>query len=255
MRGANLYWVAALISSLVTLAHAGVPVEERSEPVAPGTSSSDSLYDLEVPREEADVAGLGTLFYQLQLLQQEVQELRGLVEEQAHRLDRLAQDQKEQYVLIDRELAELRAGGGVESAKHEEAGEAPPVGTDERSAYAHAFNLTREKKFPAAIEAFQSLLADFPNGQYSANALYWLGEIYLVIDPPDLERSRQSFVQVVNLYPRHQKASDSMYKLAVVYRQMGDGDRAREYLARVQSDYAGTTAARLAASLARQMDE
>jgi tol-pal system protein YbgF len=129
------------------------------------------------------------------------------------------------------------------------------VGTDERTAYANAFNLTREKRFAEAIDAFHALLADFPSGQYSANALYWLGEIYLVVEPPDLERSRQSFVQVVNLYPRHQKASDSMYKLAVVYRQIGDMDRAREYLDRVRNDYGGTTAARLAASLERQMDQ
>lgn len=240
--------------SLATLAHAGVPVEERSEPMAPGVTGRDSLYDLDVARDEADVSGLGTLFYQLQLLQQEVQELRGLVEEQSHRLERLAQDQKEQYLLIDREIGQLRAGVG-ESKQGEATIRAAPVGTDERTAYANAFNLTREKQFAEAIDAFQALLSDFPSGRYSANALYWLGEIYLVVEPPDLERSRQSFVQVVNLYPRHQKASDSMYKLAVVYRQIGDMDRAREYLDRVRNDYGGTTAARLAASLERQMDQ
>lgn len=251
---ANLHRTAALMLSLATLAHAGVPVEERSEPMAPGVTQRGSLYDLDVARDEADVSGLGTLFYQLQLLQQEVQELRGLVEEQSHRLERLAQDQKEQYLLIDRELGQLRAGGG-ESKQGGEPSQVAPVGTDERTAYANAFNLTREKRFAEAIDAFHALLADFPSGQYSANALYWLGEIYLVVEPPDLERSRQSFVQVVNLYPRHQKASDSMYKLAVVYRQIGDMDRAREYLDRVRNDYGGTTAARLAASLERQMDQ
>ena len=251
---ANLHRYAVLILSLATFAHAAVPVEERSQSTAPAVTGRDSLYDLDVARDEADVSGLGTLFYQLQLLQQEVQELRGLVEEQGYRLERLSQDQKEQYLLIDRELGQLRAGGG-EPEQGEESAEVAPVGTDERTAYANAFNLTREKHFPEAIDAFQVLLADFPSGQYSANALYWLGEIYLVVEPPDLERSRQSFVQVVNLYPGHQKASDSMYKLAVVYRQIGDTARAREYLDRVQSDYAGTTAARLAASLGRQMDQ
>lgn len=248
---AVLHGATVLIFCLAASAYAAVPVEERSESIAPAVPGD--IYDAEAPRAEADYEALGTLNYQLQLLQREMQELRGAVEEQAHRLERLAQDQKEQYLLIDREFGALR-GGGAPSRQRKEPIDAAPVGMDERSAYAHAFGLTRDKQFAEAIEAFRALLADYPNGQYSANALYWLGEIYLVVEPPDLERSRQSFVQVVNLYPRHQKASDSMYKLAVVYRQIGDMDRAREFAGRVQADYGGTTAARLAASLERQMD-
>ncbi|MEE9253719.1 MAG: YbgF trimerization domain-containing protein [Pseudomonadales bacterium] len=247
---AILHGATGLILCMTTAAYAAVPVEERSESIAPAVT--DGLYDAEAPRGDADYEALGSLNYQLQLLQREVQELRGMVEEQAHRLERMAQDQKEQYLLIDRELAQLRAGEATLEVRDEIT--QAPVGTDERTAYANAFNLTRDKHFPQAIDAYHAMLADYPSGQYSANALYWLGEIYLVVEPPDLERSRQSFVQVVNLYPRHQKASDSMYKLAVVYRQLGDLSRAREYLDRVQSDYGGTSAARLAASLERQMD-
>lgn len=249
---AILHGAAVLTLCLVTLAEAAVPVEEHSQPAA----AAKDAYGSGAAQSEADYDAMGTLSYQLQLLQKEVQELRGMVEEQAHRVERLAQDQKEQYLLIDRELAQLRAGGSATEVKQESAPEDTATATtDERSAYAHAFDLTRDKRFPEAIKAFQALLADYPNGQYAANALYWLGEIYLVVEPPDLERSRQSFMQVVNLYPRHQKASDSMYKLAVVYRQMGDMERAREYLDRVQSDYANTTAARLAASLEQQMNQ
>ncbi len=52
------------------------------------------------------------LFQLLQALQIEVQELRGLVEEQRHQLNRLAREQKEQYLDIDRRLTAGSAGSG-----------------------------------------------------------------------------------------------------------------------------------------------
>ena len=207
-------------------------------------------------------SGSTELFQLLQVLQIEVQELRGLVEEQRHQLNRLAREQKEQYLDIDRRLTGRSSGasGGTEAGG---AGRptgstslARPTGTvggGERSAYTRAFDLTREKRFQDAIDGFNRLIIDYPNGPYTPNSFYWLGELYLALPEPELEKSRQSFVQVVTLYPTHQKVPDALYKLGVVYDRLGEQGRAREYLTRVQSEYPDSPAARLAKSYAAEL--
>lgn len=209
------------------------------------------------------------LFHQLQLLQIEVQELRGQVEEQAHLINRLTREQKNQYLDLDRRIALLSSGGrgapastpaasGTSDAAAPAAGVSPSAtrasGTGtERDAYSAAFNLTKDKRFQDAIDAFNQLIVDYPNGQFTANAFYWLGELYLALPEPELEKSRQSFAQVVNLYPSHQKVPDSLYKLGVVYYRLGESDRAMTYLDRVQSEYPTSPAARLAKSYAAEL--
>jgi TolA-binding protein len=65
-----------------------------------------------------------------------------------------------------------------------------------------------------------------------------LGELHHATD--DLEKARQSFVQVVTLYPGHAKVPDALYKLGKVYHQLGDTVRARDYLDRVIKNHPGT---------------
>ncbi|NJN51947.1 MAG: tol-pal system protein YbgF [Gammaproteobacteria bacterium] len=220
----------------------------------------------------AERAPTTELFYQLQTLQTEVSELRGLVEEQRHLIERLGREQKEQYLDLDRRVALALKGGGASNAttaapvlptmstspsvspvSAPAAAPNPATAANEREAYTNAFNLTRDKRFQDAINGFNQLLVDYPGGEYSANAFYWLGELYLALPQADLEKSRQSFSQVVNAYPSHTKVADSLYKLGVVYHRLGDNRKALEYLTRVQSEFATSPAARLAASYAAEI--
>jgi tol-pal system protein YbgF len=218
------------------------------------------------------------LFYQLQTLQTEVGELRGLVEEQRHLIERLAREQKEQYLDLDRRMAlalkqngggaaPVATGGGPRLTEPTEsapsagsrgvagvaAPSAGPASASEREAYTRAFNLTRDKRFQEAISGFNQLLVDYPGGEYSANAFYWLGELYLALPKAELEKSRQSFAQVVNAYPAHTKVPDSLYKLGVVYHRLGDNAKALEYLNRAQVEFPSSPAARLAQSYAAEI--
>ena len=202
----------------------------------------------------SDSAGLTDIFYQLQVLQQEVQTLRGQVEEQEHLLKRLQRDQKEQYVDLDRRLLALGSNKPTPAPRSSSTGSATATGTPttEREAYRVAFDAMRERRFDESKLAFQQIVERYPNGQYTPNAFYWLGEIFLVADQ-DLEQARQSFMQVINLYPDHQKASDALYKLGVVYHGLGDTDAAQRYLGRVQREYPDSSAAGLARKYAAEL--
>jgi len=236
------------------------PVAAQAATPYPSTSGGSQL--------QSDRAPTSELFYQLQTLQTEVGELRGLVEEQRHLIERLQREQKEQYLDLDRRVAALTTQGVAPSAGSASAmgvstepssGEsAAPVsqGTStagERDAYTRAFNLTRDKRFQEAINAFNQLLVDYPNGEYAANSFYWLGELYLALPQAELEKARQSFAQVVNSYPSHAKVPDSLYKLGVVYHRLGDNRKALEYLTRTHTEYPASPAARLAQSYASEI--
>ena len=215
---------------------------------SPGTSSTSTA-------PSGDTSRLSELFYQLQVLQQEVQELRGMVEEQSHQINRLARDQQEQYLDLDRRMQSVRANaqqpaavatpnpGSAGGTGSQRTSTAPATGS-ERDAYTSAFDLMKARQFDASADAFNQLVVDYPNGVYTANAFYWLGELYLAKN--EMEKARQSFVQVTNLYADHQKAPDSLYKLGVVYHRLGDDQRAREYLNRTRTEYPQSSAAGLA---------
>ena len=201
---------------------------------------------------------LSQLFYQLQVLQQEIQELRGQVEEQSYLVSRLQRDQKEQYLDLDRRVVALSenrpAPGPTTSTPAETAGSvAIAGGGTEREAYTEAFQAMRDRNFDESMLGFQDLIERYPNGQFTPNAYYWMGELHLVARS-DAEQARQAFMQVVSLYPDHQKAPDAMYKLGVVYHNLGDLDSARSYLSKVQTEHPNSSAAGLAAKYAAELN-
>mgnify|MGYP001822874281 FL=1 len=107
----------------------------------------------------------------------------------------------------------------------------------------------RSPQCDAAVDAFHQFLSSYPDGKSAANAHSWLGELYLVVQPRELESSRQAFTLLLNQYPDNAKAPDAMYKLGKVYFEKGNRDRAREYMDRVIGEYGNTNSS--AVKLAR----
>lgn len=211
------------------------------------------------PVTEAAPSGqnFGEVYYQLQLLQKEVMQLRGQLEEQAYELRQLKQQSLERYVDLDRRLsggASAAPAGGSQPDNSVPGGGSRPAGTPvaalpgESDAYRAAYALVRNQSFRQAVEAFGQFLQNYPDGKYAANAHYWLGELYLVIDPPDLEAARRAFIVLLEQYPDNSKIPDALYKLGQVYFKKGNTDKAREYLDRVVNNYSdsGSSAVNLA---------
>ena len=232
----------ALLGIAAGLAGAQVPVR-------------DSAAAAEAAPAAGDAARLGELFHRLQVLEREIAELRGLVEEQTFRIERLTSQQKAQYIDLDQRLVALRRdapaerSGAPASARPAPAGGAPAL---ERNAYTAAFNLMKESRFEESADAFNRLIADYPNGQYTPNAFYWIGELNLAMD--EVEQARQSFAQVLALYPEHGKVPDALYKLGVVHHRLDDNERALEHLDRVVAEYPNSTAAGLARTYKAELE-
>lgn len=203
----------------------------------------------------------GELFYQLQLLQQEVMQLRGQVEEQAYEIQQLKSKNMERYIDLDRRIGELGQGGGVKSSSNSaqpaaNTGSSPSLAVTaaqvgEKEAYDRAYGLVINKQFSDALDAFKQFLVDFPNGKYAPNSYYWMGELYQVVTPADLESAREVFTQLISQYPDHPKAPDAMYKLGRVYFMQGNKTASREWLEKVIANY-GSGANSSVADKARQ---
>ncbi len=252
---------AAIFVSLPILSYAQVEVVESNNRLLASPQSSDvqSSVNTAGPLTTAQPASnQADLFYQLQTLQQEVQELRGLMEEQAYELKRLKQQRLDDYVNLDQRLSGLSNGGrSTEIAQPSVVGNATAAAAtqttaqapDEMQRYRTAIDLVlRQKDYAQAIVAFNQYLRDFPQGRYAPNCQYWLGEIYLL--QSDLEQAREWFARLVTDYPEHGKASDANFKLGTVYHKLGDTEQAKSILKAVAAG--DSNASRLASSYLSQ---
>ncbi|MEM1187448.1 MAG: tol-pal system protein YbgF [Pseudomonadota bacterium] len=207
---------------------------------------------------------VGGLFNQVQQLQQEVMRLNGIVEQQAYELRQLKEQSLERYLELDQRLASGAVAPGGAAPAGTEAGPGLTASTPslpsgaltatnsvaeqpgESEAYRAAYALVRGQEFDRAVPAFTTFLQNYPDGRYAPNAHYWLGELYLVIEPADPEAARQAFTLLLNEYPQDAKVPDALYKLGRVQYIKGNSQRAREYLERVMREYPDSSAARLA---------
>ena len=277
--------VVLAAAALSFAAFAGAPVEdsratippsptdsldtgEREEPsagvregLAPREPSAGVREGLAPRMKEQPGDRLATLFYQLQVLQDEVRRLQGIVEEQNYRIERLVQEQRERYVELDERLLALTGANPQEPGEESPVAASPLAPSTEREAYNAAISVVknaagqppseRREAYLRALTMFGALVREFPNGEFTANAYYWMGEAQLYLE--ELELARQAFVQVVNLFGDHAKVPDALYKLGVVYHQLNDLSGALHYLDRAIAEFPDHTAARLAESYAAEL--
>lgn len=181
-------------------------------------------------------------YNQIQSLQQEISELRAMLEEQGHQLSRLKQLQLDNYVDLDRRVAFLTNKSkdtSVESAPLESAPDTTTAtnvpeesvstsGISEADEYKAAYDLLRQRQVDPSQAAFKEYLKKYPSGEFSANSQYWLGEIALLKN--QLPQARDWFSKMIDSFPSSNKVPDAKFKLGKVYHLMGDKKRAQVLL-------------------------
>ena len=202
------------------------------------------------PVEEED-ASIMEDQYLLQLLQQDVMTLRGMVEELSHRIDQLKSVQDDRYLELDSRLQQALKPAAVEPPeRHEEGAPTETIETDstlsEKDSYDAIQSLIRSRKHDLAITRLQSMIERFPDGEHTPDAYYWLGQMYANKATPDYEKARQALAQVISYFPEHTRAPDAAYALGRVYHALGDCVRATELLTQVARQYKGRSVAILA---------
>lgn len=206
---------------------------------------------------------------QLNQLRTQVQALQSSVEQLQHENEQLKQTAKDQYLDLDSRLNRLEGGAPMLPAApaasapapaaappkpavaaserppsvHGDAGSLAASG-DERTAYNVAFDSLKAGKYDDSAQLFLSFIELYPNGVYTPNALYWLGESYYATRNFPLAETQ--FRDLISRYPTHDKASGGLLKIGLSQYGEGKVDQAQATLEQVVSTYPGTDAARTA---------
>lgn len=189
---------------------------------------------------------LSEMYFQVQMLQQEIQQLRGTVEELDYQVKQLKQQRLDDYLDLDRRIG-LVSGGVPESQVPVDRTPAivePKVSLEdnassELSSYREAMDfILKEKQFDRGTEALLAFLDSYPASRYAGNAQYWLGEVYLKKN--DLSAAQEWFTRLLDTFPTHGKSVDAKFKLGTVLFLMGDKVQSRRLLDEVATSKTST---------------
>ena len=246
------------------------PQSMQADPVTPVT--------VDIVTNAGNTNANAQIFDLVEMLQQEVQQLRGQVEELNYNLGRLKEDQKQRYLDLDRRIVSLSTAAPVTKESRvvsatdqttqpqtvasqvndsltavpvtlttetqTPAVQAPSDPEAANVAYKAAYALIRKRQFDASIVALLAFVKNFPQSDLVGNAYYWLGEVYMV--QGDASLAVVSFEYVISKFPQHRKIPDALYKAGVAYQNTGNVDKANQLLQRVLAEYPESSAARLA---------
>ncbi len=232
--------------------------EDQSGTELPVNALPIEMAPMAIEEDAASVSRID-LTYQMQVLQQEVMSLRGLVEQLRYDIQKSKSIQDDRYLELDRRLqnqpTSRQAVSGpdtktvaADSASSEEA-LASNTGDEvkaEQSYYDEGLTSIRARNYEQAIASLRSVIEHYPLGVYAANAYYWIGEVHAAKPEPDYEAARQALVQVIKSYPSSNKVPDAAFKLGKVYHLMGDCQRAKSALTDVAKTYTTKSAGKLA---------
>ncbi len=135
-----------------------------------------------VNRQQESVDQKTESYNQIQSLQQEISELRALVEEQGHQISRLKQLQLDNYVDLDRRVSLVSGNSSAKEQNSDVTADSPVTadaqsptdsGLSEADEYKAAYDLLRQRQVDQSLVAFKDYLKKYPNGEFSVNSCYW----------------------------------------------------------------------------------
>ncbi|MFZ4834271.1 cell division protein CpoB [Rouxiella sp. Mn2063] len=238
----------------------GVAVPWAATAQAPISNVGSGSIEDRVTSLERISNGQGQLLNQIQQQlsdnQNDIDTLRGQIQESQYQLSQITDRQKQLFQQLDSmsqgsgaanaAAGTAAASGGDANANAADAQAAAPAKTgDENTDYNAAVALALEKKqYDQAISAFQAFIKQYPKSNYLPNANYWLGQLYYNKGKKD--DATYYYAVVVKNYPKSPKSSDAMFKVGVIMQEKGDSDKAKAVFQQVVKLYPNTESAKLA---------
>ncbi|GHE77512.1 tol-pal system protein YbgF [Thalassotalea profundi] len=211
-------------------------------------STSERLTELERKLDARNRAQVNVQ-RQLDELQNEVNELRGITELHTHQLSQILERQRELYQELDRRVSQALKPANNVSSNLTIATNTESVNYSnnltENDAYDHAVNLVlKDKDYDQAIPEFKAFNQRFPNSTYAPNAHYWLGQ--LLFNKGELSQAKIEFEVVVNQFSQSAKRSDALLKLGMVEEKQNNAAKAAQLYRQLLNEYPDSSAAKLA---------
>jgi len=238
-------------TSIVLAAQAPVIDINSTANAGQGTSSTSLTEQLANVERKLDSRNRSQVNIQRQLddLQTQVNDLRGVTELHTHQLSQVLERQRELYQELDRRVSEaLKPVAKAPSAIAIDSTTVPKTYSDnltENEAYDKALNLVlKDKRYEQAIPEFRHFNKTYPQSTYAPNAHYWLGQ--LLFNKGNLSEAGQEFTIVVDQFKDSTKRPDALLKLAMVAQQQKNAVKAVKLYRQLLSEYPNSTSAQLA---------
>lgn len=247
-----LFGLMVSASAYSALAVAQAPVVDVNSTGLSSSSLSEQLTTLERKLDARNRAQVN-IQRQLDQLQTEMNELRGVTELHTHQLSQVLERQRELYQELDRRVSEaLKPANQVPSslAANDTSVSSSPTQSysnnlTENEAYDRALNLVlKDKRYEQAIPEFRAFNKSFPQSTYAPNAHYWLGQ--LLFNKGELAEAEQEFSIVVERFADSAKRPDAMLKLAMVAQKQNNNNKAISLYRELIKAYPDSTSAKLA---------
>jgi len=224
------------------------------------TRSVSSEDRLEVLEKQLETANRMRAEFQFQItnMQNEIRELRGIIEEQTYQIEQITSRQREIYKQMDQ--ARLPATDSTTTPTNpasqpnsndvaSQTTNTQPSNLSEeeiRAVYDGIFPLVRSKRFDEAIVSYQEFIANYPDSNYVANSRYWLAQIFSVQNRVD--EAEREYLLVAQQYPDSSKAAEAWLKLGQLYENQNENNKAIQAYQQLLDSYADSNAAKFATS-------
>ena len=240
------------IEDLSTSANTGQMASQPSQPDASqpaAATQADTSYtqqNLTMDQRVAKLEQQMQNFTQMNLpqqvddLQQKVQQLQGQLDNANHENQVLSQQLRNFYQDLNQRLTKAQAGGVVAPGT---TAQNVATGSAEDQAYKAAFDALTAKKYDDAVKLMQKYINDYPTGKYTANAHYWLGEVYYLQN--NLISAAAEMQTVIKQFPTSTKVSDAMLKMAMIYNSQKKYSQAKDELKQIKKKFPDSTAAQM----------
>jgi tol-pal system protein YbgF len=184
---------------------------------------------------------LEILYKKIEVLEEEIKDLRNILEENSILVDRSLELQQQRYLDLDSRILEISKISSEKLNSVDEEGQY--FDTEEKELFKSALILFEESRFSEALEIFSQIIITFPNGAFTADAYFWSGELFLAQEM--YEDAKLSFKNVVDNFYQHSRAPDSLFKLGEIYRIEGDIERSLGFYDKVNEDFPDSGASQL----------
>ena len=121
-----------------------------------------------------------------------------------------------------------------------------------RKAYDAALALVNGKQYTQALDAFAAFLLRYPDHPYAANAMYWRGEAYFA--QGEYVRAVEQFEGVVARFPLGGKTPDALLKLGICQQKLQNPQKAQGYFEKLAREWPRSDAARRIPTTVPQKD-
>jgi len=241
-----------VVATALVLSFSGFASASSAPVLELGANASASAQQLATLERKLDARNKAQIVMQRQLddLQSEVNELRGVTELHAHQLKQVLERQRELYQELDRRVSEALKTNVPKTivaptTNVESSSVSYSNNLSENESYDRAVNLVlKDKRYQQAIVEFKSFNKKYPQSTYAPNAHYWLGQ--LLFNKGDFKQAGNEFKIVVEQYKDSSKRSDSMLKLAAVAQKEHNQAKAIALYKEVIKQYANSSSAQLA---------